>query len=191
MTLLSRTPREVYRVYSEDDFLADPICGEPLQRSGAAAGSRRLHRLAGVTLLIVAASAVGGSIVLTSVQSLAEGRRRVRARSEAASEPLAAVRASRPSVWRQRVTGGRARTDRGNVSHHTARQHGRVPAALVARQKLNSAEPPVLARERAITPAPQSGPPVEVVAAAGPEPALATVADKAGESGQAEFGFER
>jgi hypothetical protein len=189
MRLLSRMPREVYRIYSEDDFLADAICGEPLPRSGVAAGSRRLHRLVGVTLLIVAASAIGGSIVLTSVRSLAEGRRRVRARSEAVPESLAAVRAPRPSVWRQRVTESDARPGHASASHRTARRHGRVPAALVGKQKLHGAEPSAPVGERESTLARQN-PSVKVVVAAEAAPSLAA-ADTAGEPEQAEFGFER
>ena len=42
MTLLRRAPREVYRVYGEDEFLADPLCDERMRKLPAAAGARRL-----------------------------------------------------------------------------------------------------------------------------------------------------
>jgi hypothetical protein len=91
MTLLRRAPREVYRVYGEEEFFADTTAHD--DRVGGTAlgsGDRQLQRLAGVTVLLAAVGAVGGVIVITSI-SPSSSRRRGGARSPAASGSSLAV----------------------------------------------------------------------------------------------------
>lgn len=81
--LLHRAPREVYRVYDEDEFLdgagdeeffalVEPVAPiapiEPLKLAEPAAsagtGERRLRRLAGAAMLVGAVGTVGGAIAI-------------------------------------------------------------------------------------------------------------------------------
>ena len=187
MTLLRRAPREVYRVYTEDEFLADASCEELFPTSGRAAGSRRLSRLAGTTLLLAAAGAVGGLVVLTSAQSLSGGRRRERPRPAMTSGLLAAVRAQHLSAQRRRGAAGVGGPGRGSVSPHIARRQSRASVVRVRKHRHDVAAPSELARVRTSPPVPQS-PVVEAVASVGAQPTVAAAVDK---PGQAEFGFER
>jgi hypothetical protein len=194
MTLLRRAPREVYRVYAEEEFLADTRCDEPLHTVGAAAGGRRLHRIAGATALVAAAGAVGGLIALTGLQSLAGGRRRERQRPAAVTALTASTRATRPSVWRE--PGGRGRPGRGLVGHHAQPgaaperpSGGRARAREVAPVSDGAPAPEsTLAPDGA--PAPQSAP-VQAAAPSGAARAVAAAAAAPRQSGAAEFGFER
>lgn len=64
-------------MYGEQEFFADaPHEDERFQETLAGAGGRQLQRLAGVTVLLAAVSAVGGLVALTSLPSVAGGRRR-------------------------------------------------------------------------------------------------------------------
>jgi hypothetical protein len=190
MTLLRRAPREVYRVYAEEEFLADTRCDEPLQTVGAADGVQRLHRIAGATALVAAAGAVGGLIALTGLQSLAGSRRRERQRPAAVTALTASTRATRPSVWRE--PGGRGRPGRGLVGHHAQPGAARVRRARA--REVAPASDSAPARERALAPesapAPQSAP-VQATAPSGAARAVAAVAAAPRQSGAAEFGFER
>jgi hypothetical protein len=186
MTLLRRAPREVYRVYTEDEFLADATCEELFPTSGRAVSSRRL-RFAGTTLLLAAAGAVGGLVVLTSMQPLSGGRRRERPRPVMTSGLLASVRAQHLNVRRQRGAAGVDGPGRGSVSRHIARRQSRASVVRARKHRHDVAAPSELARVRTSAPVTQR-PAVEVVANVGAQP---TVAAAVGEPGQAEFGFER
>jgi hypothetical protein len=65
MTLLRRTPREVYRVYSETEFF-DGTVGVELFTPATALSTRerRLRRLAGAAVLAGAVGTMGGAVVL-------------------------------------------------------------------------------------------------------------------------------
>jgi hypothetical protein len=92
MTLLRRRPRAVYRVYSEDEYLAgaDPFVDwdaaaeldrdvptaeptahrqKPNMRPRGHSRERRLHRLAGAAALTGAVGAVGGVIAVAGLRS--------------------------------------------------------------------------------------------------------------------------
>jgi hypothetical protein len=103
MTLWRRAPREVYRLYGEEEFFADAPANE---RSGAtsAVHGPQLQRLVGVTMLLAVIGAVGGVIAVTLVSSVAGGRRRGGVRSAAAARGSAL--ATRPDVWRARRSSG-------------------------------------------------------------------------------------
>jgi hypothetical protein len=109
MALLRRAPREVYRVFSESDFLAGADADEQWEPVATDAGARRrAHRIALVATLAGAVAAVGTVLALHRPPSQAPGRsiappvadeaRRVRpgSASEAArvsEDPLATRRA--------------------------------------------------------------------------------------------------
>jgi hypothetical protein len=187
MTLLRRAPREVYRVYSEDEFLSDTTCQELSRTFDGAARTQRRHRLASATLLLAAAGAIGGLVVLTSVESLAGGRRREHSRPTASSGSLAVVRALRTSVWLPPRTARSDRPARGSASRPTGQRNGRALALRAPKRTQDVAASSELARVHAGAPAAQS-PAVEVAASAG---AQSPVAAAASEPGRAEFGFER
>jgi hypothetical protein len=163
MRFLRRAPREVYRVYSEDEFLADPLCDTRAQPIRPVAGGRRLSRIAGATVLVAAAGAVGGLIAGTSAPSLAGSRRRERQRTHSAVASIGSTGASRPRVWRTRAEAGPS----GHVRLGGHAGQGRYRT------------PPVRQRPR-LTAAPAYAP-----------PAVAAVAVSAGQPDQTEFGFER
>ncbi len=85
MAILRRTPRAVYRVYSQDDYLAgsdqlnswDPLPGAGVSRE------RMLRRLAGAAVLTGAVGAAAGVIVLAGIRGRSTG-------SAGRCEPLAA-----------------------------------------------------------------------------------------------------
>jgi hypothetical protein len=65
MALLRRAPRQVYRVFSETDFLAEGHAGELFDPVPTDAGRRLpLHRIAGVATLVGAVVAVGAMLIM-------------------------------------------------------------------------------------------------------------------------------
>jgi hypothetical protein len=65
MALLRRAPREVYRVFSETDFLEEAHAGELFDPVPTDAGRRLpLHRIAGVATLVGAVVAVGAMLIM-------------------------------------------------------------------------------------------------------------------------------
>jgi hypothetical protein len=101
MTLLRRAPREVYRVYDEEEFLARTDC-EVAFEAVAASGERRMKRVLGATTLVAITGVVGGLAVFTSPRVAAGGSRRSRGLLAAASA-LANVRTARSQMWRAPV----------------------------------------------------------------------------------------
>jgi hypothetical protein len=112
MTLLGRAPREVYRVYTEEEFFgADEIfaCGEDGLGGGVASAGpfapagpsgmreRRLRRLAGVAAL---AGAVGATFAATGPWAPAGAGRRAVADSRVAAPTRTVARASVPGARR-------------------------------------------------------------------------------------------
>lgn len=127
--LLRRRPREVYRVYSEEEYLngagselasidewqlgETPVGESPLSietgRQGAG-GAHRLHRMVGVAMLAAAMGTVGGVVFLNVARAhggtgargsfLAATRSSRVARSSAVDDAQARVASSRPVVVR-------------------------------------------------------------------------------------------
>jgi hypothetical protein len=64
MTRLRRAPREIYRVYSEEEYLSGAGTELGAESELASAGERHFHRAAGVTMLVGVAGAVGAIVVL-------------------------------------------------------------------------------------------------------------------------------
>jgi hypothetical protein len=90
VTLLRRAPREVYRIYSEEEFF-DGASGmelfTPTNSSGR--GERRLRRLAGVAMLAGAVGMTGGAVVLAGSRPTRGPGRRV---GDGAAQALARAR---------------------------------------------------------------------------------------------------
>jgi hypothetical protein len=117
MTLLRRAPREVYRVYAEDEFFAGPGLDERWEADACGPESRRLHRAAGATMLLAAVGALGGLITVTSLSSTARARRQVGSGPLAATASLGSSAAASAHVWREPA---RVEADR----HRGARARG-------------------------------------------------------------------
>ena len=74
MTFVRRHPREVYRVYTEEEYLRgaelEPATGcewpTAVASAGRSSGSLRLRRMAAVTMLVGATGTAGGAIVHNS-----------------------------------------------------------------------------------------------------------------------------
>jgi hypothetical protein len=90
MTLLRRRPREVYRVYTEDEYLngaglevgaeLEVAAGDgwpaPVGPARKCGGERRLRRAAGVAMLAGAVGTVGGVVVMTGSRAHSGAGRR-------------------------------------------------------------------------------------------------------------------
>jgi hypothetical protein len=105
MMRVRRAPREVYRVYSEEEFfggdelLAGGVADE--RRVGSAGGGdQRWHTAAGVTIAAAAIGAIGGAVVLTWVASAPRDGRRATAGLLAAAGSLAPSHLAGTHVWR-------------------------------------------------------------------------------------------
>jgi hypothetical protein len=203
VTLLRRVPREVYRVYAEDEFFAlsvDPFVDtERLERTAASAAEthgRMLRRLVGPTLVLTVAGAVGGLALLADRSPSAPARHSY-GREIAASGSPGRSRTARAQVWRGPA---RLNPSAGAAPKIRGGRHGELVRRIAA---LAHGTPPHAARgtlARRVLAAVRGG-----LAAASPEsthasvgiaavPAAAPVqasAGPAGNPGQAEFGFER
>lgn len=194
MTLLRRAPREVYRVYSEEEFLADPLCDERTGTLDAAAGARRLNRIAGATVLVAAAGAVGGLIAWTITPSIAGNRRRERQRAQPAVASIGRTPTSRPRVWRAQEGG--ARSAHVPASRHTAGRfdHSQSARPRAHRNVITPIRLSTLSSVRALS---HGGAPsaeqasVIAVSPADTPPAASAVAVRPAPPDQTEFGFER
>ena len=68
-----RAPREVYRVFSEDDFLDGAGSTEPLEPVASEAGAPRLTRIAGVATLVGALAVVLGLLLINGLSGKTRG----------------------------------------------------------------------------------------------------------------------
>jgi hypothetical protein len=121
MTLLQRAPREVYRVYTEDEFFA--AAGSEALEDGderaadSPVGESRLRRLAGVTALLAIAGAVGGVTALSDATSSSGARRRVR-RDLLAAAPRAVSRSASVPALRAPADGVHAVNSSARGARH-------------------------------------------------------------------------
>ncbi|HWX98030.1 MAG TPA: hypothetical protein VNZ01_14405 [Solirubrobacteraceae bacterium] len=75
MALLRRAPREVYRVFDEQDFLADGDAGDLFEPArNDAVGRPPLPRVAGVATLVGAVVAVGAMLAMHRPPTQVSGR---------------------------------------------------------------------------------------------------------------------
>jgi hypothetical protein len=212
MTLLG-APREVYRVYGEEEFFArverelslGPSAGERIDAAPSAAGGRMLRRAVGPTLLLAVIGAVGGLVAMTAVPSSSRRGRRAGAaaggaRPLAATGSLVASPGAGVQVWRaprDRVDPGGPLTREWQVgrgqavrSAATATQRqpspaGTLPAGAAASASGVTAPATELAAST-LAARPSPAPSAGVAA----HPVTAAPAQSPPQ-GQAEFGFER
>jgi hypothetical protein len=216
VTLLARAPREVYRVYSEEEFFGEDelfACGEDGLCAGVAstglfepagspgAGERRLRRLAGVAALAGAVGAVVATFAVTGRWPAAGAvRRAVPDASATAPTRIATAHASVPGARREAappvhrlLTDTKSLRPRGGHRRPGAsrdadvrRWHGGEYARRYAVPAPRTAPAPVLAR-------PNSAP-MDVASANAAPVDVATASGVATTTPQpqhAEFGFER
>jgi hypothetical protein len=189
MTMLPRrAPREVYRVYGHEEFMAAPASHDAIEVSRVLAGERRLQRLAGTAVLLAAMGAVAGVVAATSLPPGSPRRHR------AVLARLAGV-PDRPDVWQQpraeaaersparlrvtrRTRGARAgRRERAGAQVLAAT--GRHDVALLAARVAGSAAPSRVSA------------PTSVARPSGGSQLSAIPAAASRQRGQVEFGFER
>jgi hypothetical protein len=202
MMHVRRAPREVYRVYSEDEFFGgnEPVSGRVAdERVRSAAGAdQRWHTAAGVTIVAAALGAIGGVVALTWVAPPPRGGRRAAAGLLAAAGSLGPSNLAGTSVWRERSNAASPRP-RGvavrRVTAARARRRAGTPVRAVGARR----SPGVLAREQdtqavAMTPAGY-----EVAAVSGSGGSTGTVSPPGAaprpshptHAAASEFGFER
>jgi hypothetical protein len=189
MTLLRRRPREVYRVYSEDEYLngaglevgagMEVAAGDgwpaPVGPARKGGGERRLRRAAGVAMLAGAVGTVGGVVVMTGS----------RAHSGAGRRPGNLVASMRsPRVVRSPAVAGTSAPPWAAVASPGKATHSRVVRAGRRSAVVVDYVPPSSSGEAPVTTAAPSG-----VTTADTSAGEATPRTRAAK--QAEFGFER
>lgn len=193
MMLLRRAPREVYRVYSEAEFLADPLCDERMRKVDATARVRRLNRIAGATVLVAAAGAVGALIAWTSTPSIAGSRRRERPRTHPVLASNGQNSASAPRVWRVREGGARSAQARASGHPASRRDYSQHQSPRTRRQDITPS--PIGAPRRVSTlgrgGAPSPIPPEMAAPRVDASSPAAAVSVTPASSDETEFGFER
>jgi len=198
MTPLRRAPREVYRVYDEDEFLAVENCSPRCETPEPSPQAWRMRRLAGPTLLLAVSGLVGALIAIAGISPGASARRRAGGRLLAATDAARSSRTARVSRRREGASvearpGGRPR-DRlvarvhdvlraAAASNVLAPRRVRVPGRSEISTRASApvtTSPPVSPVELAtVSISQRSGAQTSAGASAGPR-----------RSGQSEFGFE-
>ena len=181
MRLPRRAPREVYRVYGEEEFFAAAHEPPPWSAPESASDARaHLHRIAGATMLLAVIGAIGGLIAAASLTSVGGSRRRSGARRVAgltgslrSTRPLVDARSEHSSLSRapRRVSRRPPRWDSAELLRHSRASVSRVTPPRALRERISTGEvaaPAQSAREV-------------------PEPSGSVAAPSA----QAQFGFER
>lgn len=183
--LLRRAPREVYRVYDAEEFLADARVDEITEAAPQAPprrrkGARWRHQIAGAMMFVSAMSALGALLAVVGLSSIGSGRRaRSGPRTTAGSTETAQVSRVRPGL--ERAAPGapprRARMRRAR-RHDPTRSAHRPDGDSQARASAAAASP---------------RPRVQGIPARAVEVAHLLARASAGQAGPrpAEFGFER
>jgi len=176
MTLLRRAPREVYRVYEEDEFFADAVHEERFGSTISDAGEGRVRRIAGAAMLLGAVGVVGGLVVVNSLPPARGPGRRALGGLRAKSRSLAPAHVASARMWSAFAASVRPRraTKRGSRPIGA----GRRPRNRIRSTEVAAARPSVDAA--AVTEGRANGTPLAVSARVIPQPV-----------GHAEFGFER
>jgi hypothetical protein len=97
--LMRRAPREVYRVYDAEEFLADVGVDAPVDEAPQFAGDRRLHQIVGAMMLVAVLGALGALLAIIGLSSIGSGRR-VRSSSLATAGSTTASRVARVHLQR-------------------------------------------------------------------------------------------
>jgi hypothetical protein len=204
MTLLRRAPREVYRVYSEEEFFA---VGEDALLAGSAAsaglsepavsvgaGDRRLRRLAGAAALAGAVGAVGATLAVTDSRPAGGAASRTvtdtdpllsaRARVSTSAVASARPRAGRsPLPVRPSPAAAVAMSQRAPGEHRRAPHVGDMP-----RERTEGARRYAALTPRAVSDAELARPSAAAIDVARVSAAAVAVTSQ---PQHAEFGFER
>jgi hypothetical protein len=191
MTLLQRTPREVYRVFDEDEFLARGAGQLGNVPATPVTAERRLRRIAGTTVLVAAAGAVGGLLTVAGVFSVSGARRRTGVRLSA-SNVLPSSSSPVETVGGRHLTVSEASRD-ARVRRWSKRvassRRSRVHVRSVAKRRAVSGPTGGRGRALAFVAAPRSTP-VEAAPSAG-DTRPAVDRPQLRHSDAPEFGFER
>jgi len=165
MTLLHSAPREVYRVYSEEEFWS--IAERQLHQEGPAdrstpgrapdEGQRTLRRLAASTVLLTALGTCGVLVTIAAIPSGSRDGHRGAARLLAATGSLDADRSVGTHIWQQasRLAVRRSLTRVGASVDVRAGSTG--PATVHASPEPASPEPIAASHARS-APAPSAAP---------------------------------
>lgn len=200
MRLPRRAPREVYRVYDEDEFFARADHDERLlEPSASGIGERRLRRVAGATALLAVSGAVLGLVAIAGLPAPSGTRRRAGTNLLAATGSIAASRASLGQPRREPATS--AASGRQSV-RESASSRARVPVRRASASpspspsvRARAAEPPrrtlASAQTTVIAMSPRGAASEAVAYPPQPLRTMASAAAAQQRSGQAEFGFER
>jgi hypothetical protein len=198
MTLLRRAPREVYRVYGEEEFFArvGHDVGFETAAPAHASGGVRLQRIAGAGMLLAATGAVGGLIAVGALSSTAAPRRRVGASLLAGARSLLSGHATGVRVWHPSAgakdSGSHPSRRDVNSDPRRSRRDAverRVTVARLVRRAMRARRTTgVRVAAVAERPSPAAAGPSSTYAAA---PVTADAVTQAPRAGAAEFGFER
>jgi hypothetical protein len=184
MTVLRRAPREVYRVYTEEDFLARVAEQQDIEPAASASAEGLFQRIAGTTMLLAAAGLVGGLVALASLSSGNGTRRR------SATGLLVAGGSHRaPSQRSARIAPAEVLPEAAGAGG--SRKQG---AEVAERVPIRRPEPRLVSPEEALPVADVAQPrsaPIEAVTSTSASAGATAVASQPQRSGQPEFGFER
>ncbi len=188
MTLPRRAPREVYRVYDEDEFLAAAGHEQAWEAPAATAGAGRARRLVSAAMLFGAVGAVGGLIALNGLAPPTGTGRRIGGGLRAAAGLLISSGFSHARIWRARPTVNRGTSlgvSRGRRWTVDRNVHGAVALPHELAQAPLHAEVPIEVSTVATATATATAATTSVARVAASAPSLPKLA------GHPEFGFER
>jgi hypothetical protein len=189
MTLLRRAPREVYRLYGEEEFFAATPPDERIGPLPPGPSGNQLQRLAGATVLLAALGAVGGLIAVTGVASLAGSRRRGSVRLAVAT---GSVLPTRPDVWRARRSAGvQFARERAMQPAHSARRAGTRARGTVVAPRRRGDRVAITTSGKSASPAPAPLQPGATAMPSGATEMTAGAPVVRRQPVQFEFGFER
>jgi hypothetical protein len=188
MTLARRAPREVYRIYDEEEFLAEDwvecLHAAPPQRAQGGE-ERRSGRLAGVAMLCAATGVFGGVIVVSRLSSAKSSRRTLdRAVRATATALIGPARVTRTRVWQARALAG-------GPSHEPQPRSHRLEADSRRRPGEARHESPGSPRHPVAVAVADAQAPTATQLARAESPPLARASSAGRSSAPAEFGFER
>lgn len=195
---LRRTPRAVYRVYSEDEYITDAVGPTEWYTPQAQTITRegRLRRLAGAAALTGAVGTVGGVIAIAIIGSRSPGSRIAASVGTAAQAALPTIRPA--SHARARPQARPRRTGQAHPARAVAGPSGAGDRSALNRQpvspssrrsRVTLAVAHAIRTWRGPTVASDSKPSIPAVA---PPSAPSAPAEAAAKSPtQGEFGFER
>ena len=189
MTLLQRRPREVYRVFEEDEFLAASTHEFRAMPAAPGASQWRVRRIAAAAALVAATSALAGLLAIAEMLPVSSNRRRtivplLAGRGSAAAPARLSTHVGARAAQHQPTLSARARAADGRELSTRARRLRRprlgrrsVLARRVASRTLRLALAQVaVPRSAPVAPAPAS---------------LTVGASEPPSADRPEFGFER